>query len=310
MRRRADTLVRVDQERSDAAVVAAIAAGDRRALETLYHRHARMLMVRLHRRCGDPELVDTALQDTFLAVWRSAGTYRDAGGEVGAWLWTIALRKLIVGPGITVVQGANGSGKSTLLRLLATVIAPDAGRVTVAGRAISDRSDRADRAERARVGRTDAATVDAALLATRRCLGYLPQLDSVPTRLRAFDHVDLVAVMRELGTDARSRRAMVHRALVAVGMDDLGTERCGHLSGGQRRRVALAAALAGRPTLLVLDEPDASLDAEQLTGLTRELTERAGATTIVLATHHAAWSSTLRPAQTVQLHEGQVRRVV
>jgi RNA polymerase sigma-70 factor (ECF subfamily) len=95
MRPRTDTLVRVDQERSDAAVVAAIAAGDRRALETLYHRHARMLTVRLHRRCGDPELVDSAMQDTFLAVWRSAGTYRDTGGEVGAWLWTIALRKLI-----------------------------------------------------------------------------------------------------------------------------------------------------------------------------------------------------------------------
>lgn len=52
-------------------------------------------MTCLHRRCGDPDLVDTALQDTFVAVWRSAGTYRDTGGEVAAWLWTIALRKLI-----------------------------------------------------------------------------------------------------------------------------------------------------------------------------------------------------------------------
>ncbi len=91
----ADTLVRVDLELSDPAVVAAIAAGDRDALEILYARHARMLMVRLHRRCGDPDLIDTALQDTFVAVWRSASTYRDTNGEVPAWLWTIALRKLI-----------------------------------------------------------------------------------------------------------------------------------------------------------------------------------------------------------------------
>jgi RNA polymerase sigma-70 factor (ECF subfamily) len=86
--------VRVNLEHSDAAVVAAIADGDRHALEVLYHRHARMLMARLHRRCGDPDLVDTALQDTFVAVWRAAGTYRDTG-DVAAWLWTIALRKLI-----------------------------------------------------------------------------------------------------------------------------------------------------------------------------------------------------------------------
>lgn len=214
--------------------------------------------------------------------------------------FTLAVDSLTVGPGITVVQGANGSGKSTLLRLLATVVAPDAGRITVAGRTIADAADRADRSDRP--------AVDAALLATRRRLGYLPQHDSVPPRLRVFDHVDLVAVMRELGTDARSRRAMVHRALVAVDMDDLGAERCGRLSGGQRRRVALAAALAGGPSLLVLDEPDASLDADQIGRLTRELTERAGAATIVVATHHAAWSTTLHPTQRIQLHEGHVRR--
>ncbi|MFM7537477.1 MAG: ATP-binding cassette domain-containing protein [Acidimicrobiales bacterium] len=211
--------------------------------------------------------------------------------------FTLTVDSLTVGPGITVVHGANGSGKSTLLRLIATVITPDAGRITVAGHTIADPADRSDRP-----------TVDAALLATRRRLGYLPQHDSVPPRLRVFDHVDLVAVMRELGTDARLRRAMVHRALVAVDMDDLGAERCGRLSGGQRCRVALAAALAGGPTLLVLDEPDASLDADQIGRLTRELTEHAGAATIVVATHHAAWSSTLHPAQTVHLHEGHVRR--
>lgn len=78
----------------DRALLARVASGDRAALRTLYERHAGWLTSRLSRRCGDPELVDTALQDTFLAVWRTAGKYRGEG-DVGAWLWGIAVRRLI-----------------------------------------------------------------------------------------------------------------------------------------------------------------------------------------------------------------------
>ncbi len=78
----------------DVEIVRRVAAGDRAALAELYERHAGWLLTRLQRRCGNPELVDTALQDTFLAVWRQAGRYQSSG-EVGAWLWTIALRRLI-----------------------------------------------------------------------------------------------------------------------------------------------------------------------------------------------------------------------
>ncbi|MEM7139708.1 MAG: RNA polymerase sigma factor [Actinomycetota bacterium] len=78
----------------DADVVRRIGQGDRTALAELYERHAGWLTTRLTRRCGNPELVDTALQDTFLAVWKQAASYRPTG-EVGAWLWTIAVRRLI-----------------------------------------------------------------------------------------------------------------------------------------------------------------------------------------------------------------------
>ncbi len=78
----------------DQALVARISGGDRIALELLYRRHASWLLVRLESRCGDPDLADIALQDTFLAVWRSAGKYRN-DGAVGAWLWGIAIRRLI-----------------------------------------------------------------------------------------------------------------------------------------------------------------------------------------------------------------------
>jgi RNA polymerase sigma-70 factor (ECF subfamily) len=83
-----------DPEGWDRALLQRIGTGDRRALEELYRRHAGWLVVRLQRRCGDGELVDSALQDTFLAVWRSPGTYRGEG-DVGAWLWGIAVRRLI-----------------------------------------------------------------------------------------------------------------------------------------------------------------------------------------------------------------------
>ena len=78
----------------DADLLRRIAGGDRGALESLYREHAGWLVVRLERRCDDPELADQALQDTFVAVWRSAGTWRGEG-DVGAWLWGIAMRRLI-----------------------------------------------------------------------------------------------------------------------------------------------------------------------------------------------------------------------
>lgn len=81
-------------DHDDRSLVARMASGDRGALEVLYRRHAGWLTLRLERRCGDAELVDTALQDTFLAAWTGARRYRGEG-DVGAWLWGIAVRRLI-----------------------------------------------------------------------------------------------------------------------------------------------------------------------------------------------------------------------
>lgn len=78
----------------DHALLARVAGGDRVALEMLYRRHAAWLTARLQSRCGDPDLTDIAIQDTFLAVWKSARKYRGEG-DVGAWIWGIAIRRLI-----------------------------------------------------------------------------------------------------------------------------------------------------------------------------------------------------------------------
>ncbi len=84
----------LDDPGEDRALVARVASGDRVALELLYRRHAEWLTARLQSRCGDPDLTDIAVQDTFLAVWKSAKKYRSEG-DVGAWLWGIAIRRLI-----------------------------------------------------------------------------------------------------------------------------------------------------------------------------------------------------------------------
>ena len=81
-------------DRTDAQVLSAVADGDRRALRVLYDRHAPWLAVRLARRCADPGVVDETIQDTFVAVWRGAGRYKGEG-DVGAWMWGIAIRRLI-----------------------------------------------------------------------------------------------------------------------------------------------------------------------------------------------------------------------
>ena len=81
-------------ERADGELLRLVGEGDEAALRLLFDRHAGWLRLRLRRRCGDDELVDDALQDTFVAVWKRPGGFR-GDGEVAAWLWGIAIRRLI-----------------------------------------------------------------------------------------------------------------------------------------------------------------------------------------------------------------------
>jgi ABC-2 type transport system ATP-binding protein len=185
--------------------------------------------------------------------------------------FTLSVDHLTIGPGITVLRGPNGGGKTSLLRLVATVLAPTSGTVEIGG-----------------VATTDAA----GLVAIRRRLGYLPQDDSVPPRMRVFDHLDVLAVMRELAATTRHRRALVADELARVELLDHSAARAGTLSGGQRRRVALAGALMGRPSLLVLDEPDAFLDDRHRDRLAERLVAVAPFTTVMLSSHYSAWAST------------------
>lgn len=166
-------------------------------------------------------------------------------------------------PGINGLLGPNGAGKTTLLRIVATVMAPDRGRVEAFGADISTAQGR---------------------LTTRRNLGYLPQEPGFHRHFSAFDFVDYVAILKEWG-DRKARHDEVRRVLSSVGREAEMHKRISQLSGGMRRRVAIAQALIGSPKLLILDEPTAGLDPEQRLRFRELLGTAAAGSTVLLSTH-------------------------
>ena len=178
---------------------------------------------------------------------------------------THALRgvDLTLEPGVTGLLGPNGAGKTTLLRILATVLAPSAGRVRVLDLDPADPKERTD---------------------VRRQLGYLPQELGFPAGFTVFAFVDYLAVLKEW-TDASTRHDEVRRVLSLVDLAGLSAKKVKALSGGQRRRLALAQALIGAPALMLLDEPTTGLDPEQRASLRGVLAEAARTSTVLLSTH-------------------------
>ena len=170
---------------------------------------------------------------------------------------------LDLGPGITGLLGPNGAGKTTMLRVMATVLRPDDGAVRLLGRDPMEPDARTE---------------------VRRRLGYQPQELGFPRGFSAFAFVNYMAVLKEW-TDRDARTAEVRQALDLVGLGDVATKRISRLSGGQRRRVALAQALLGAPELLVLDEPTTGLDPEQRASLRGVLADIAATSTMVISTH-------------------------
>jgi len=167
------------------------------------------------------------------------------------------------GTGITGLLGPNGAGKTTLLRMLATVLAPDGGELRVLGRDPGSSEQR---------------------LAIRRRLGYMPQEPGFHRNFTAFEFVDYIAILKEM-TDRRARHDDVRRVLSTVGLGDVMKKKIKALSGGMRRRVALAQALLGDPELLVLDEPTAGLDPEQRLRFREIVSSIAERQTVILSTH-------------------------
>ena len=178
---------------------------------------------------------------------------------------TVALDDVSVAlnPGVTGLLGPNGAGKTTLLRILATVLTADDGAVRFGG-LTTDSSDR--------------------LHTIRGSLGYAPQEPGFYPNFTVFEFIDYVAILKELH-ERRARHDEVRRVIELVGLDEVASKTIRSLSGGMRRRTAVAQALLGSPGFLLLDEPTAGLDPEQRLRFRSILSQRAADQIVVLSTH-------------------------
>jgi putative ABC transport system ATP-binding protein len=167
------------------------------------------------------------------------------------------------------LTGPSGSGKSTLLNLAGLIDRPDAGRISFAGRDVSEMDER-----------------EAALL-RRESIGFVFQSFNLVPVMTAAENVDYPLFLS--GVSAKERKERVAEMLRTVGLQDHANHRPDALSGGQRQRVAIARALVKGPALVIADEPTASLDsrtAEQVLDLMRNRGREQGVA-FLFASHDA-----------------------
>ena len=131
--------------------------------------------------------------------------------------------------------GANGSGKTTTIRMLCGLLTPDGGSGTCLGLDIIKEAQ-----------------------SIRRQVGYMTQRFSLYEDLTVLENLDFVASVYQL----RDRRRAVRHTMDLMGLADRAGQLAGHLSGGWKQRLALAACVLHEPKLLLLDEPTAGVDAE------------------------------------------------
>jgi len=193
-----------------------------------------------------------------------------------------------LGSGETVsVFGGSGTGKSTLLRLVAGLIKPDRGRIVL-------------------FGQDEVPLSESEMLPLRRRMGVVFQGAALFDSLTVGENIAFP--LRE-HTQAREReiRDRVAALLARVGMPGIEDRSPGELSGGMKKRVGIARALALSPELLLFDEPTAGLDpsaARLVGGLIAELHQDLGVTSLVV-THDVPWAFAISD-RIALLHEGRV----
>ena len=168
---------------------------------------------------------------------------------------------------VVVLRGPSGCGKSTWLALVAGLMAPTSGTLTVADQPLN-------------------AIKKVATDAWRACaIGFLPQ----KLHLSAALTVQQNLAMAQWAAGQREDPARIAQALTALGVAELASRKPAQLSGGQAQRVALARAVLLKPRVILADEPTASLDDEAAADAVKLLlfTAQAQGATLVIATHDA-----------------------
>lgn len=158
--------------------------------------------------------------------------------------------------------GPNGCGKSTTLRMLTGLLTPSAGEVEVLGLSIPKQAE-----------------------ALKRRIGYMTQKFSLYDELTSWENLEFMGRIHGMGGAVLSAR--LHELLATYELTALARQRAGAMSGGQKQRLALAAAVIHCPALLLLDEPTSAVDPQNRRDFWEKLFDLSeGGTTILVTTHY------------------------
>jgi len=188
---------------------------------------------------------------------------------------------------LNLIMGPSGSGKTTLLSLFGCLLKPDSGRVFVEGREVS------------RLGEADRTSI------RRNRIGFVFQAFRLFESLSAEDNITVAAQISGVRSSS-ARRSLATKLLAQLGLQGKASLLPGELSGGEKQRVAIARALVKRPSILLADEPSASLDSDagaQVASIFRNLAEKEQMTVVVVS-HDPRWEQAAH--RTVVLRDGAV----
>ncbi|MGE7828080.1 ABC transporter ATP-binding protein [Paenibacillus sp. NPDC093718] len=177
--------------------------------------------------------------------------------------WALLDVSLQLDKGMTGLLGPNGAGKTTLMRILATLLTPTSGQVSVNGISI---------------GRPEE---------IRQMIGYLPQHFHIYPQLTGRDYLDYVAAMKGI-TERSARQKEISRLLEMVNLQGKADKKVRTYSGGMKQRLGIAQALLGSPDILIVDEPTSGLDPQERVRFRNVLTRFSIDRTVLLSTHIVA----------------------
>jgi len=183
------------------------------------------------------------------------------------------------------IMGPSGSGKSTLLNLLGCLDRSDSGIYLFEGRDVSSLSD-----------------TELSSLRQNR-IGFVFQFFHLISRLTAAENIELPMIFA--GIDRKERRDRIMEGLNSVGLAHRAKHRPEQLSGGERQRIAIARAIAMRPSILLADEPTGNLDSKsgrEIIDLLESMNQNG--LTLVIVTHDSLIGS--RATRKVKISDGKI----
>ncbi len=182
---------------------------------------------------------------------------------------------------ITGLIGPDGAGKSTLMRLIAGLLVPNAGRITVLGQELACNP-----------------------LAVQQRLGYMPQRFGLYEDLTVQENLDLYCELQGLPQAERPQR--VRELLAMTGLAPFTDRLAGRLSGGMKQKLGLACVLVGKPELLLLDEPTVGVDPLSRRELWQVLSRQVQAQGLTVLISTAYLDEAERCQEVLLLHQGQL----